>query len=292
METRFPDRPDIKGLFILGYIRQSGAVQQVGSVILRRGYSLAGGALTPTTAGADLVLTDRLRYFRDTGSEITDPADFGDAARVNVEQEGDLVPFKPQADLIVRGAYSTGQHCAVDINGVRRLQRTDALRDLNMFGWAPKVQGGRRTDGGTWSDNPAHYPPQWPPSAPVFSPLPADFSNRFYNGHSRQYQMGGFLPLNQWQPGTQIDIRRDLAGAPQVHSFTLGNDALRARLYHYCGHGPDDEHHWCGNDLPLVCDTLIVEPAQNRAQRIWRGHFDLATRPLDTYRRLTVSLSD
>ncbi|MFC4260979.1 DUF2169 domain-containing protein [Marinobacter lacisalsi] len=288
METRIPDITGVDGLFLPGFIKAGGSIRQVASIIVKRSYDIDGSSLVPTDHGKALTLTDRLRFFRENGDEVPpeDARDEDDYLTLALA-ESDLAPFKPHADLVVKGAYGPGEECEALVDGVRWLHRDHDLFDnpdnlpadvtLDMFGWAPKSLAPRLDAFGTFSEA-------------ADTPLPNDFDNHFYNGHSRRYDRG--VTMNYFAPDSHIEIRRDIRGADTRLTFNLATATPGASYFYHCGHGRDQASRWCKVPVPLNLDTLIVHPDSDRCQLIWRGHWELEAQPVADYRLLNIQFDE
>ena len=100
------------------------------------------------------------------------------ASAASIEYETDLVPFKPEADLVVI-ADGDPVPVSVAVDGVTRMSQAAIIpHTLTGLGWERRFGTARDTDGGVF-DPP---PPQ---------PLPNTFDNRFYNGYRRDRRQGG-----------------------------------------------------------------------------------------------------
>lgn len=291
METRFPDITGVKGLFLPGFIKAGGAIRKVGSVIVKRSYDIDGGALVPTENDKELTLSDELKYFESDGDDVGREDAEDDADIVLVHAESDLAPFKPLADLVVRGAYKMGENAAEKavksqalVNGDIWFERDHSTFDLDMFGWAPKV-GPSPSPPPQRSDCNGTYEGE----TPIFS-LPDDFDNCFYNGHNRSFRSGA--SMDYFDKNAEVEVRRDIDDDNTFLTFNLGEDTPVAAYFHHCGHGRDEASRWCRVMVPFNLDTVIVHPDSNRCQLLWRGHWDFSAHPVEHYRLLTVQFEE
>jgi hypothetical protein len=125
-----PSGPGYSAAFIRGprSLGDTNAVEEAGAVIVKRAFTIAGGALTPDPAGEAIISADALK--------IVDGNPW-------VVAEGDLAAAKRHGDLIVLGSRAAGRGGAVTVNGSARLQRSAAIDDDvdladNLFGWQPR----------------------------------------------------------------------------------------------------------------------------------------------------------
>jgi hypothetical protein len=291
-----PQTRPYAGLFAVGSRRlSSGAVQEIGSIMVKAGYLLtpSGGADThvmapdPDPVASVLVLADEGALGAD-GFDVT--------------READIAPWKPVADIVVEGFLAgldaTGAEVRVD--GVNWLTRTEpnpplqgfclADRNRNLFGYQPRSLTPRDGEAGN------------PLSAPVPDPLDPDdfplremtllddivgYDNRVLNFHRRG---GGFTATDisaALVAGQRITVRK--AGADRL-SVTLMHPPLTALYRTWCGAGPDRAPHWTRVRLGAMrADTLILRPDQGRAEVIWRAIWPWANEPKDSYRAVRVS---
>lgn len=194
--------------------------------------------------------------------------------------ESDLMPFKPEGDVIVlRFADQSGVN-RVRVNGSDWLERSvstngDGL-DKALFGWEPRAVDPRKSEAAFPEDDSAY---------PLPEALPGGFNNRFYNGYRRDSLQLSTLPY--FSPGDQIRIQRP--GPSNDYGFTLGNETVTAQVRYYRGYGSDDERYWHSQNIPMHADTLVIEPEKNRCYVVWRGAWDFDAHPENTYRQLVVS---
>jgi hypothetical protein len=193
--------------------------------------------------------------------------------------EHDLVPYKPETDLIVLGATNTPVPSRAAVGGVTWLQRTVAAgaggNEKAMFGWQSRLDVPRKTDAGTL------VPP--PPT-----PLPTDFKNAFNNGFRRDAAQPPARPFVVSAANAEIVVQRT---ALPDYRFQLRGDAASASLAYYGGAGPDAPDHWVQQSVAMILDTIVVEPDDDRCYVIWRGVWPFDAIPEQAYRRLTVSAS-
>ncbi|MBI5960848.1 MAG: hypothetical protein HY866_19070 [Chloroflexi bacterium] len=199
-----------------------------------------------------------------------------------IQYEHDLAGYKPEADLIVWrfiGAVGTQQ---VRVNGNLWLQRAIAALDLPLeyalFGWEPRIDSPRATEGAFPTDENAY---------PLPAPLPAGFNNRFYNGYLRAAALAA--PFAYFPPGASITIIR--AGVTDYRT-TLRTESLTATYYVYSGSGPDVEERWQPHAVTMNNDTVVISPQDDQCYVVWRGVWPFANHPETDYRRLEVTLQE
>lgn len=299
METVFPDRPGFSGLYLVGYRRTppSGPVQAVGCALVKRSYRIQGSTLEPDADGEGVRVEE----------EVQEETIGEDDEKISVvTRESDLAPYKPEADLVVLGFRGGDVEGRASVDGTVWLSRPagsddgdDSDTTRNLFGWAqrnrePGDSESRFEEAGadSYSDEADDYPQEWPvPATPPVPPL-TGFENVFFNAYRRDFKvLDGDLPY--FQPGQDVSIERD--GADTV-TVTLGPERLGGRVHYWCDRGPDRPTYWCEMELDdLVSDTLVVEPDEDRAYRVWRGVWPLerAGEPsAEQYRRLVVEAEE
>lgn len=296
MNVELPQTRPYGAVFVVGNRLSGGAVQTIGSIIVKAGYLLAvtGGADThamtpdPDAAASALVLADQ-------GALFADPDDGMDVSR-----EADIAPFKPLADIVVEGFRGgldiAGAEVRVngttwltrieDINGDGVLDATDvagleaaslADRNRHLFGYQPRSESPRQGDADA-------DPTDTPVSLLDFD----NYSNRFLNFHRRG---GGFTAsaaiADTLSDGQRVTVRK--AGADAL-SVTFALPQLNALYRTWCGHGPDKAPYWTRTRLGAMrADTLILRPDAGRAEVIWRTVWPWADEPADRYRAIRVT---
>ena len=312
METIYPDEAGFSGFYGVGFRKNPlapNATQRVGTVVMKRTYTINGDLLQPDSGGEGVRLGD-----------VTSDHTIGGTPVKIVTRESDIAPYKPEADLIVLGFYQNdnggeirvrNEATAVEQLWLQRAQNSDMSDDpdtqQNLFGWEQRAliprslgagcqQGSTRrvNDAGTFSSDPHDYPSLWPVPVgqPMRDPLHAvGFSNRFFNAYRRCWKrIAGSFPY--FSGSHRITVKRTWTGDSETVQFMLPDEPLGARFYYYCGHGPDRDSRWCEQELSLVKDTVVVEPDSQRIYVLWRGVWDFDAWPMDRYRRLTVELEN
>ena len=79
------------------------------------------------------------------------------------------------------------------------------------------------------------------------------------------------------------------SGVSTNYEFQLLGDAPAATLDTYSGGGEDTESAWQPTAIPLLLDTLVIEPERDQCYLVWRGAWDFDAFAGDTYRRLAVA---
>jgi hypothetical protein len=205
---------------------------------------------------------------------------YDDVTLTTIEYEGDLVPFKPEGDLVVI-ADAEPVPTAIRVNGVLRLQQPLGSTDLTGLGWEARVGTPRETEPGNF--------------AAMTQALPDDFDNRYYNGYRRDRRQVASLPY--LQPGDTVEIER--AGGV-TYRFALPATRVSAVHAYYRGEGQDDPCLWRRRTLTLALDTLVIEPDRDRAYAVWRAAWPYVEDPLrperplpeGDNRQLTVELDE
>jgi hypothetical protein len=282
METVFPDTPGFEGFFLVGHRKNpanTAQLQRVGTVVLKRTYDVDASGSDPAL-GSLSPSADPLPVF------VKDEPVPGSEGLSNLRYEHDLMPYKPEADLIVQGftdvpppGSGATSDCRVFVNGAKWLQRLlNAAPDTALFGWEPRDDGPRKAEG-AFPDDPDDYP--------LEPPLPPGFNNRYYNGYSRTARVPATLPY--YAPGSEVFVERD--GAAD-YGFTLRNESVTVTVHVYSGKGPDKESRWMRKPVAVNLDTLVIEPDEDRCYVVWRGVWQYDEFPEDTYRRLVVEAVD
>lgn len=212
--------------------------------------------------------------------------------------ENDIVPFKPECDLIVLGFSDITGACRVKVNDKIWFQRDVSLngaREKALFGWQPRTNE-RKDKAGGYSSNPDHYPPEWPFNDPSHDPLPGGpgdtrtppFENIFYNGYRRttvDERIVAYTPFAYLPASAHVIIKRDNGSN---YSFKLPENTILTNYYYYGGTGPDKEDCWKSKSVSMNLDTLVVEPEKNHCYILWRGVWPFDEHSEGNYRRLEV----
>ncbi|MCX7288992.1 MAG: hypothetical protein NTW20_15990 [Rhodobacterales bacterium] len=199
---------------------------------------------------------------------------YGEPALTTVDFESDLVPEKPEADLIVI-ADAPPLPISLAVNGVTQLsQAALPVKELTGLAWQDRQTNPRKAEGGDFGA--------------MTQDLPDAFANSYFNGFRRDRRQVPAVP--HLTPGDQIVLTRE---AGPAYGFTLPPDTPVAVQSWFTGDGPDDPALWQSRGIPLVLDTLVIEPDRNRAYTVWRAawppQFDAGV-PQDLLRRLSVTL--
>ena len=196
---------------------------------------------------------------------------YGKVMVTTVEYESDMVPYKPQADLIV---ICDALPFPVDIAvaGVVRMSQQALPHELTGLAWEDRIDTPREAEGGDFTA--------------TTQALPDAFENSYYNGHRRDRRQGG-IPYPQ--PGQAVTITREGGG---TYAFTLPATAPVLRHEWFAG-GQDDPALWHRRSLPMALDTLVIEPDRDHAYAVWRAAWPVALDiggpvTLDMNRRATV----
>ncbi|MCU0827179.1 MAG: DUF2169 domain-containing protein, partial [Tabrizicola sp.] len=215
-------------------------------------------------------VTLRLPAMGADGQEVT----YSEPALTAVDFESDMVPLKPEADLIVI-ADAPPLPMSLAVNGVTRLSQVARPdQELTGLAWEDRQTDPRKAEGGDFGA--------------MTQDLPDDFQNSYYNGYRRNRRQGAAIP--HLTPGDTILVTRESGPA---YGFTLPPDTPVAEQSWFTGNGLDDPCLWKSRPLPMALDTLVIEIDRNRAYTVWRAtwppEFDPAV-PQDALRAITVTL--
>lgn len=201
--------------------------------------------------------------------------------------EHDLVPYKPYADIIVLGPFdppasewsaimelSTGQTLK------KKFTNTEPASKI-LFGWAlrnedkPKEEEGPREKAAGDLNG----------FDPKTMKLPSGFNNEFYNGFgwdpiepaNPEIDTKEYIKLNHFADGATFSVHTE---PPGVESFQVKLPYSRPTAsYKTVNERGNEEEH----ELPLVLDTVIVEPRLDRYIVVWRGVWNFKQHPEESY---------
>ncbi len=177
---------------------------------------------------------------------------YSEAAVTTVEYESDLVPFKPEADLIVI-PDAPPLPINMSVNGtVRFSQELLMPQELTGLGWEDRMNTPREAEGGDFEA--------------MTQALPDDFGNSYYNGYRRDRRQGGAVPF--LNAGDEVELTLD-GGA--LYGFTLPAEVPALRHAWFTGAGKDDPCLWKYRDVAMALDTLVIEPDRDHAYAVWRA---------------------
>jgi hypothetical protein len=268
METVFPEVTGLASFFLTAHRMTGGILELTGTVIVKRTYDVnpLDGRLTPAATALPIFDSDQML---ETDDEI-------------IQYEHDLAAFKPEADLIVWGFIGPIGLQRVRVGGTLWLSRTMPNpippEEVALFGWEPRIDSPRETDGNFPSD-PAEYP--------LPAALPAGFNNRYYNGYRRDAAVAA--PFPYFQAGASVAIERN---GSQDYEVILGPEIVTATYYNYSGIGPDVERRWQPQPVTMQRDTVVITPGEDQCYVVWRGVWPFADHPDTAYRRLEVTLDE
>ena len=292
METIFPEHIGYAGQFIVGYRKDPETeinpdTERVGCALLKRTYAInhISGSLSPSANLYPIYLTDE-PFIPDPPEDDEDDSE--DEEPEPVKYESDIVPFKPEGDIIVLGFNLPGLPAKVIVNGTSRLFLPIATAENDLFGWQPRYEGKRKIESGDFPDESDDYP-----LPPAFDPLTNTFDNKFYNGYYRDAREPTLASLPYLPGQALIQIERN---GSINYSFQLRAESPVAACYIHTGQFPDEENCWNRFEIPMHMDTLVIEPEIHRCYTVWRGTwpFDnpgvsLSSAPEEAYRRLVVT---
>jgi hypothetical protein len=200
--------------------------------------------------------------------------------------EHDLAAFKPEGDVVVLGLATAAGAFNVSVDGgtwfTRNLASASPPKKA-LVGWEPTLLDPRKAEAGTF------------PAADGV--LPANFSNRYFNGHRRDRNdptpgvdevIAAAGPFPYLGASPRVTVSR---AGPPIYSVQLRGDAASASVYRYSGSGDDTEPNWIPQAIPMRADTVVVEPESHRCYVVWRGVWPFDDHPEDSYRRLVVEAS-
>lgn len=271
MMVELPSGPGYSGVFVRGP-RSAGdtnAVEDAGAVIVKRAFTIAGGALAPDAGGETINFTDTIH--------VVDPTPW-------VVVENDLAVAKRHGDLIVLGGKAAGRGGAAKIGNtiwLQRNQESDGDFDLetNLFGWHPRAHTARLNDARMTTGQ---------------GTQPGDRYDRFQNARRRA---GGTVTVSRAdalpaQGAVKITHNKINAETedPVLLSFSYAMPALSLTLLVHEGRGPDRDTRWCPHvQGPMIFDTMVVRPATGKVAALWRRSWRWGAPGADTLRRARVS---
>ena len=247
----------LAAIHLSGPTRASSLSGQVtrGVLVLKGTWTLVGGDAedltpVPTTSAPSIDFADH---------------DTKTADGVDLHRDGDVALEKAHADVVVVGWAGPGRSGVVTVDDARWMKRDadppldpqDADARQNLFGWT------RRTE----------QPRAMTIVEPFTRDLPPSYT-RGYNNFSRSggrftQTLGDRLPSGKTVTVTAVT---ESTGHTDHVSFGLPDLVRTARLRAWCGHGPDRAPFWrVVDDVELVPDTLIVDPANRQATTLWRA---------------------
>lgn len=178
---------------------------------------------------------------------------YSELAVLTTEYESDLVPFKPETDIIVI-ADGPDLPLSILVNGAERFNQDNFNPDqLTGLGWEDKIETLREGQAGDYT-------------AALTQALPNDFENLWFNGYRRDALFAG--PVPYLAPGDTIAVTRSAGGD---YGFTLPDPAPELTHRWFTGTGKDDPCLWRSRALALNLDTLVIEPDRDRAYVVWRA---------------------
>ncbi len=277
MNIQLPDPNSYGGVVLSGWtVSAAGGIEkQSGCVIVKAAYDLIDTGSAARTMIRSLVKSRSDIVFADDGAPIidskgtTDPSD-DKVVGYDLEREADIALQKARTDIVVEGWGGANVAGRVRVDGIEwlsRLATATGAPDVseNLFGWHSRTEAGRKTA-----------------TADTFMPVPGDqlppeYGPIFNNFYRRSV---GFSAIASSQAqalpsGKTVGIVKTAGAVDTSYAFALPDLAMNARLRCWCGDCEDKPGHWSIRDtIPLVPDTLIVEPDANSAEIIWRGRFD------------------
>ncbi|HEX8127035.1 MAG TPA: hypothetical protein VF548_15780 [Allosphingosinicella sp.] len=269
--VELPSGPGYSGAFVRGprSAGETDAVEEAGAVIVKRAFTVAGGALAPDPAGETINFIDSIKLVDSTPW---------------VTVENDLAVAKRSGDLIVLGGKAPGRGGSASIGATAWLVRGDSPGDDvdladNLFGWHPRSSAARLDDARMLNGQ---------------GSAPGDRYDRFQNAQRRAVppvtlSHAGPLPAQGIVKIAHSKIAPE-SEDPLLLTFSYSMPALSLTLLVHEGRGPDRDTRWCPHDQgPMVFDTLVVRPATGKAAALWRKSWLWGDPGAETLRRAVVS---
>jgi len=206
--------------------------------------------------------------------------------------EHDLVPFKPNADIVIIGvAKPPSEHptakwyIVVENTTGLKFEKDHEVFGIDNFpiktalGWANRGLGDRKSQAGINLD--------------LFNPeerqLPEEFNNSFYNGYDRE-KIEGVFPVPYLENGDIFSIRSELRDPDTNEVIESNSNQVRlpanrptTTLMMLDNTGRETEQ-----TIPMNLDTLIIEPETDRYQIVWRGCWPFDDTIKEKYIKLKV----
>ncbi len=201
--------------------------------------------------------------------------------------EHDLVPYKPNADVIVLGAAQLLDNkwsAMIETDTGRRMVKkyeTEEFPLKTTFGWASRGQAPRLAEAG----DPERLKSFKPSDE---QPLPPGFQNAFYNGYDRNYDqsLSTGEPFPYFPDGARLTITSQgetIPPPPVTISVQLPSSRPRATLTVLNDLQQEEDQ-----NIPLLLDTVIIEPELDRYIVVWRGSWPFEPEKQERYLKLTV----
>ncbi len=258
--------------FLIGHKMTNGTIEKIGSVIVKGTFQdMDAPVVMPGESQAAVCRGDVL--FNNNPEKV-------------IRYESDMVPFKPDTDMIILGTpeppdglpsgmwyivveTDTGLHIEKDFTGTN---------PFTIYGWAPRGEVPRLQQAGVDLE---HFDPE-------SMILPQGFENEFYNGWDRN--ITGDTPLPHLEDGVKLTIRSERRPAPPIippppvsFQVFLPDTRPAATLRIKDENGSEEEI-----NIPLALDTVIIEKELDTYIIVWRGYWDFEAYPPESYISLTV----
>lgn len=283
MNIQLPDQASFGGAVLSGWTVASagGAEKLSGVIVVKAAYDLVdtGGARKSMVRSSD-----KARYeivYADTGVPIVDTKGTATTTDDKVVghdllREGDVALQKARADIVVKGWGGAGIEGRVFVDASQWLFRATTATGApdvarNLFGWHSRTEDNRKTA------TPENYLPNHDPDPQIRDELPSEYGPEFNNFYRRStgFSSIGAAQSQALPSGKQVSISKKVGATTESLNFDLPDLAMKARLRCWCGDCEDKPGHWSIREtILLVPDTLIVEPAANKAEILWRGMFE------------------
>jgi hypothetical protein len=198
-------------------------------------------------------------------------------------READTALEKERTDVVVEGHVAGFSGGTVRVDGEDWMVRdgpgvTSPDTARNLFGWLARGEEPRAVG----DEDTALLPG---------SNLPETYHAGINNVHRRggPFRTPGDRNRAPLPSGATVEIFTTPGPTGDAYAFTLPDLTLSARLRAYCGHGSDEAPYWrIVATLPLVPDTLVVAPDEDRATVLWRARWDHALQPADRWRAVQI----
>lgn len=279
MKVETPSR--YVGALVTGLVRSGGIERLHAAVVIKASYELVETGVN-TYRAAPLPDSDPI-MFADEGTTYPKTIDGQTYTLFDTRYEADIAVEKARADIIVEGWLNPARQGAVLVDGALWMTRNGAGTDpdtrRNLFGWQPKMQGGRKPT----------IPEDFVPTPGA--QLPPGYTPSFNNAHRRgaPFSVTGAIRA-EIARDAHIEIHRTANHSDDNPlSISLNMAPMKARYRTYCGHGPDKPHIWAITALPRPrLDTVILAPDSDGLTAIWRTGFDPAANDASAYRAIQI----
>ena len=195
--------------------------------------------------------------------------------------EADIAVEKTWPDLAVRGFVTMGKGGTIRVGSElwawrEPLAAMTGDSESHLFGWHGRDEEGRALSDKDWRQNPEK------------TGLPTGYEASFNNFRRRSLGFFGVSDARRLPRGAVVTVHRRRSEDGESYAFRLPASRFAARLRWWSGHCPDQPRRWAAANLPLAADTLIVDPAGNRATLLWRGNWNWQAQPAERWRAVEI----